>query len=212
MRSDDSEGDTQPGIRAVEEDLGRRLVAASPSRARELLEEAKEAVSGDLSSSLQLVDELTHGEAEHRKWQAIHRYVQAIPYRDAAGIPRSRQWQEAMGKVRPIGDLDLIEWVHLKIDTALRLERAGRGAAALLRAGPTYLVLLNHVAARKRRARAALSWAQDARDKGWITCTSETLGENLKALHQASIHSRDNPDYGGVADGAYQRGGDEDAR
>lgn len=188
------------------EELDRRIATASPSRARELLAEAKEAVAADMSSSLALVDDLTRAEAEHRKWQAIHRYVQAIPYRDREGVPRSRQWQQAMTAARDIGDLDLIEWVHLKINTALSLEHSGRNTAAAHRAGATYLVFLNTVAGRKRRARASLSWAQEAKDQGWITCTSETLGENLKALHQASIHARDNPDYAGHADGAYRRG------
>jgi hypothetical protein len=188
------------------EELDRRISAASPARARELLAEAKEAVRDDMSSSLALVDDLARAEAEHRKWQAIHRYIQAVPFRDREGQVRSGQWQQAMAVVRPLGDFDLIEWVHLKIDTSLRLEQSRRGTAAVQRAGPTYLVLLNTVASRKRRARAALSWAQEAKDRGWITCTSETLGENLKALHQASIHARDNPDYGGHADGAYRRG------
>src|SRR5690606_23344806 len=90
------------------EELDRRIAAASPARARDLLADAKDAVGADMSSSLALVDDLTRSEAEHRKWQAIHRYIQAVPYRDREGQPRSRQWQDAMAAIRPLGDLDLI--------------------------------------------------------------------------------------------------------
>ncbi len=70
---------------------------------------------------------------------------------------------------------------------------------------PTYIVLLKGLANKKRKARAALRWAQIARDKGWVACTSATLAENLIALHSASVHSRGNPGYAGPVDGAYAK-------
>lgn len=193
-------------------ELERRIAAVrrshTPVDIQRLLTAAQDAVAAEMSSDMQLSDDFVRAEAEHRRWQAIHRFVRAVPYRDDLRQARPRQWQGAMSIAREIGDLDLLEWVVGQVDKA-HLE-ASRGKAAASSVGvseaePTYLVFLKAVANKKRKARAALQWAQNAKEKGWITCTSGTLGENLIALHSASVHSRDNPDYQGPVDGAYSK-------
>lgn len=191
-------------------ELDRRMTAVGraigPQERARLLELVRDAIAAEMSSDTQLADEFVRAEIEHRRWQAIHRYVRAVPYRDDFAAPRPRQWQGAMAVARDLGDLDLIEWVVAQIDRA-HAEAARRKTSAPAESGtePTYLVLLKAVANNKRKARAALAWTQTAREKGWITCTSGTLGENLLALHAASVHSRDNPDYVGPVDGPYIR-------
>lgn len=204
MRS--AEGDSAAaGVKAVE----ARIAAAQRKSWRDspkLLSEAQAAVSFDMSSAMQFGSDVDAASAEHRKWQLIHRYVLLHPFLDDATAPRVRQWQAALGRIRDIGDLDLIEWVLAQADTALAKAKARSGASDVTDASlPTYLLLLRHVAARKRQARAQLKWARDAEQSGWSTCTTATLGQNLINLHAASVHSRDNPDYAGPVDGAYAR-------
>lgn len=202
-------------LRDPEARLYRRLALADRSfdvetRAR-LLASAQDAVAADMASDLQLSDELTAAESANRRWQAVHRYVRAVPWRDDALLTRPRHWQVAITMSRNLGDLDLMEWAVAMADRAhAEASRQHRdqdnGVAVAANADavvPTYLAFLKEIANRRRKARVSLHWAQTARQNGWITCTTETLGENLIALHAASVHSRDNPDYDGPVDGAY---------
>lgn len=181
--------------------VARSLVASDRAA---LLAGAQDAIRREMSSDNDLADDFARATASHAKWQRIHRYVRVVPYRDLPAEPRSRQWQRAVALVRDIGDLDLLEWTVAQADLALaEVSRGARAAAPQTRVEPTYLVLLKSVADRKRKARAELDWALTARDRGWITCTSGTLGANLIALHAASVHARDNPDYRGPCDAAF---------
>lgn len=201
------------GAERAKVELERRIAAVRRSLTtrdiQRLAVAAQEAAAAEMSSEMQLSDDFTRAEVEHRRWQAIHRLVRALPYRDDARQPRPRQWQGAMTIAREIGDLDLLDWVVAQVDKA-HLEAARQSATGVKtapagEAEPTYLIFLKAVANKKRKARAALQWAQTAKENGWITCTSGTLGENLIALHSASVHSRDNPDYQGPVDGVYAK-------
>lgn len=195
--------------------LERRLALAErtvdASLRADLLAAAHDAVAADMVSDVQLSDELTSADSAHRRWQAVHRYVRAVPWRDDPTLARPQHWQSAVALARSIGDLDLMEWAVAMADRAhADASRQRRGdsadratAAAATQAPPTYLAFLKEIANRRRKARVSLHWAQTARQNGWITCTTQTLGENLIALHAASVHSRDNPDYDGPVDGAY---------
>lgn len=189
-------------------ELERRIEAAARSltaaERSALLAEAQDAIGREMSSDNDLADDLARATASHAKWQRIHRFVRAVPYRDLPAESRPRQWQRAVGLARDIGDLDLLEWTVAQADLAwAEVSRSAHTSAQETRVEPTYLVLLKAVADRKRKARAELDWALTARDRGWITCTSGTLGANLIALHAASVHTRDNPDYQGPCDGAF---------
>jgi hypothetical protein len=204
--------DAEHGVRrgaAAEAELERRLRLAQRAPDTDLgrlLDTARSAVADDLSSTVQFGSDVTIAEAAHRKWQLIHRYMHRLPFRDDPAASRPAQWQRALQLVRPIEDLDLIEWVSSQVDAALSREaRARRGLLEERRNEPVYLVLLRHVAARKRQARAELGWAREAEAKGWGTCNVATLGSNVLDLHAASVHSRDNPAYAGPVDGAYRK-------
>lgn len=191
-----------PGSFRIERRVARANRNYTAKDIARLLGAAQEAIEEDMRTQAQLVDEAVQTQSALRKWQAVHRYIRAAPYRDDADAPRSRHWQGAMEIARALGDLDLIEWVMDQIDLALAAGRRGSEYGAEGGAAPTYLVLLKSVANRRRKARAALRWLETAREKGWITCDSTTLGANLLLLHAASVHSRDNPLYFGPCDGA----------
>ncbi len=72
-----------------------------------LLGAAREAIADDMRAQSQLVDEAIQTRAALRKWQAVHRYIRAAPYRDESDAPRSRHWQGALAIARALGDLDL---------------------------------------------------------------------------------------------------------
>ncbi len=159
-----------------------------------------------MSSSVQFGSDLDSAEAAHRKWQQIHRYVQRIPFRDDPAAARPAQWQQALAKIRVLDDLDLIEWVQTRVDDArTQAIRDAKGLAEPRRIEPVYIVLLRHIAGKKRQARAHLRWAREAAENGWGTCNEATLGSNVLDLHAASVHSRDNPAYHGPCDGAYRK-------
>ncbi len=193
------------GLAELERRIAASRRAVDDRQREELLQAAKDAVADAESTFSQLGDDMVQAEVTHRKWQAVHRYVRAVPYRDEADEPRPRQWQRAVAMATDIGDLDLLAWVVQQADLAYAEAARGRQAGDQRpEAGPTYLALLKAVADRKRKARAELTWAKTATANGWITCQTSTLGANLIALHAASIHSRDNPDYTGPRDFEYR--------
>lgn len=104
-------------------------------------------------------------EAAFRKWQLVHRLVRAAPFRDRAGVPRSRQWRAALDRVRALREPELIDWVCLQAEIAGNIER-GVQEMRPRKGGPTCLVLLEHVANRKRKALAVLHWARAAARDG----------------------------------------------
>jgi hypothetical protein len=191
-----------PGSFRIERRMARASQVYSAADIARLLSAAREAINEDMRTQAQLVDEAVQTQSALRKWQAVHSYIRAAPYRDDPAAPRARHWQGALEIARALGDLDLIEWVMDQIDLALAAGRRGSENEAEKSAAPTYLVLLKTVANLRRKARVALRWLETAREKGWITCDSTTLGANLLLLHAASVHSRDNPLYFDHCDGA----------
>lgn len=200
---------TLTGTLTGNSELDRRLTHLGrhpPADIERLLADARAAIADDMSSSVQFGSDLALAEGAHRKWQQMHRYVQRIPFRDDPAATRVARWQVAMAKIRVLDDLDLIDWVQSRIDDArTQAVREQKGLAEPRRTEPVYLVLLRHIAGRKRQARAQLRWAREAAANGWGTCNEATLGSNVLDLHAASVHSRDNPAYHGPCDGAYRK-------
>ena len=190
------------GSFGIERRMARASQVYTTQDVADLLGAAQTAIAEDMRIQSRLADEAAQTLSALRKWQAIHRYIRCAPYRDDPDAPRARQWQSALALARALGDFDLIEWAVDQIDLALASARRGASNEAEHDATPTYLILLKSVANRRRKARVAMKWLETAREKGWSTCDSSTLGANLILLHAASVHSRDNPLYFDHCDGA----------
>lgn len=185
------------------QNLDQRIETAQDRWSKEelesLLEEVHEAIAYEMSSDVQFGSDFEQTEANYKKWQIIHKYVQRIPFQDDPELSRAQNWLAVRKIVLKIEELELIEWVDMKVDSAIRHSNMSKGMEAK-QAGPTFLVLLNNVASRKRKAHASLNWSQTAQEEnGWTSSNTFTLGKNLLKLHAESIHSRDNPNYTGPA-------------
>lgn len=119
------------------------------------------------------------------KWRAIHRFMYQSPFRDRPGIKRSDQWRSVLDRVRGLGEPELVDWVMLQVEVASNRER-GLPDMRPRKNGPTFLVLLEYVANRKRKALALLKWAISADREGRLTSNTGTLTTDLRELHRAA--------------------------
>jgi hypothetical protein len=106
------------------------------------------------------------------KWRLARRWLRDDPYRDRAAAPRSTQWREALGRLRPARDPELIEWLVLQAEVARNLER-GIQDMRPRKGGPTWLVVCEYLANRERKAIALLRWAEAAAAEGCFTVDSD---------------------------------------
>jgi hypothetical protein len=107
-------------------------------------------------------DEIDRSRATFEKWRLLHRWARRHPYRDRLRAERSDVWREALDRFRPLRDSELIDWLALQIEVAANIEK-GVADMRPRDPGPTWLVTLEHVSNRKRKALAVLHWAQAAR-------------------------------------------------
>lgn len=91
-------------------------------------------------------------------WRAVHMLVHRSPHRDDPALARSRQWDRVRLLYEGVGQPELDAWIGLQVEVARNRER-GLPDHRPRRDGPTFLVLLEHVANRKRKAHALLRWA-----------------------------------------------------
>lgn len=136
-------------------EAARRL---APSQIAALGDEVRRMVAreADAASDPTMPDLLRHSVA-FEKWRAVHRYLHRTPFRDRSYAKRSEQWRDALGRLRNLGDPELIDWICLQIEVATNIERGVQD----LRPrddGPAFIVLLEYVANRKRKALAVLKW------------------------------------------------------
>ena len=82
------------------------------------------------------------------------------------------QWRAALEKFRPLRDRELIDWLILQIDVATNLANGVQDMRPR-DPGPTWLVTLEYVSNRKRKALATLHWAEAAEKEGCFTVDSE---------------------------------------
>jgi hypothetical protein len=106
------------------------------------------------------------------KWRLIHDWTRRNPYRDKPGTGRPDQWRMALEKFRPLRDGELIDWLILQIDVATNLANGVQDMRPR-DPGPTWLVTLEYVSNRKRKALATLHWAEAAEKEGCFTVDSE---------------------------------------
>lgn len=124
------------------------------------------------------------------KWRAIHNYLHKTPYRDRPGQKRSAQWSAVVDRVRDLGEIELLDWVLLQVDVARNLER-GIQDMRPRKNGPTFLVMLEHVANRKRKALAILKWVKEADRDGYYCVDGEFHAETRRILLQYGIRDVD---------------------
>lgn len=120
------------------------------------------------------------------KWRAIHNYLHKTPYRDRPGIRRSQQWVAVVDRIRDLGETELIDWVLLQVDVARNLEKGVQDMRPR-KNGPTFLVMLEHVANRKRKALAILKWVKAAERDGYYCVDGEFHAETRRILVQYGL-------------------------
>lgn len=108
-------------------------------------------------------------ERQFAVWQAVFHFLEATPWRDRLRLKRSEQWRDVLPRVRDLGEPELIDWVALQAEVAGNREK-GIPDMRPRKDGPTYCVLLEHVANRQRKALAIVRWlrAADAEGGCWI--------------------------------------------
>jgi hypothetical protein len=147
--------------------LDRRRPLPAPL-IRELAEAVRQAKAEEAATRFASGTDTTPHERKLAVWQAIHRYVYATPYRDRQRLKRSEQWREVLPRVRDLGEPELVDWVVLQAEVASNRER-GIPDMRPRKAGPSFIVLLEHVVGRMRKARAILEWMRAADAEGcWI--------------------------------------------
>lgn len=131
-------------------------------------------------------------ELDFAKWQLLHKYVHACPFRTNERQKRSQQWRDAVDDIRDIGEPELLNWCLLQVEVAANRER-GINDIRPRKNGPCYPLVLEFVADRKRKALAILHFASEGEKKGaWgvnsghHAKTEEILG---KAGHRYDAHS-----------------------
>ncbi len=129
-------------------------------------------------------------QAQLETWRAIQRFMHKTPFRDRAGLKRSDQWRSVLDRVRDLDQTELIDWVALQVEVAGNRER-GIPDMRPRKNGHAFLVMLEYVSNRKRKALALLKWALDAERDGFITSgtggpISERLQEHFKAAVDAN--------------------------
>ncbi len=110
--------------------------------------------------------------ASFEKWRLIHEWTRHHPFRDDPRARRSEQWRAALTRLGELRDGELIDWLALQIEVATHLEN-GIQDLRPRDPGPTWLVTLEYVGNRKRKALAVLHWAEAAEKEGCFTVDSD---------------------------------------
>ncbi len=117
-------------------------------------------------------DEIETSRASFEKWRLLQLWTRHHLYRDRTRAKRSDVWREALARFRPLRDCELIDWLVLQIEVAANIENGVQDMRPRDPA-PTWLVTLEYVSNRKRKALAVLHWAEVARkDEGYIAVSA----------------------------------------
>jgi len=117
-------------------------------------------------------DDLGRLRATFEKWRMLHEWTRRHPYRDPLAAPRSTVWRAALERFRRLRDPELVDWLALQIEVAANLEKGVQDMRPR-DPGPTWIVTLEYVANRKRKALAVLHWAEAATRDGCYTVDSD---------------------------------------
>ncbi len=135
-------------------------------------------------------DEVATATVSYNKWSFIHKYVRFSPFRDRQNVPRSEQWRDTLNKLRDLRDKDLIDWLSINIEVASNIENGIREMRPR-KNGPTFLVLLEYVANRKRKALAILHFAKEGEKHGVCIINSKWHEQTARILEKYKMIERD---------------------
>jgi hypothetical protein len=167
---------------------GRRLLP--PSALAELAAAVRERVAARQRTPGRGGTDAEPFERQYAVWQAIFHYLQAMPYRDRQRLKRSEQWREVLPRVRDLGEQELIDWVVLQAEVAHNRER-GIPDMRQRKDGPTFCVMLEHVANRQRKALAIVKWLRAADAEGCWIIDSAFHAETKRILMKYGIREFD---------------------
>jgi len=119
--------------------------------------------------------------ASFEKWRLLHDWTRRHPYRDSANAGRPAQWRGALETFRALRDRELIDWLALQVEVATNLDNGVQDMRPR-DPGPTWLVTLQYVGNRKRKALAVLHWVEAAERDGCFTVDSEWHATTAKIL------------------------------
>jgi len=143
-------------------------------------------------------DDLGLRRATFEKWRLLHEWTRRHPYRDPPPARRSDVWREALERFRPLRDPELIDWLALQIEVAANLEKGVQDMRPR-DPGPTWIVTLEYVANRKRKALAVLHWAEAATRDGCYTVDSDWHARSAAILGgEPTIEQRGDGGHEGV--------------
>lgn len=128
----------------------------------------RETIFGDRAGA----DDLDLRRATFDKWRILHEWIRRHPYRDRPSARRSEMWREGIERFRTLRDPELIDWLVLQIEVAANIENGVQDMRPR-DPSPTWIVALEYVANRKRKALAVLHWSEAARRDGCFTVDSE---------------------------------------
>jgi hypothetical protein len=122
---------------------------------RELISELSETLA-----DIDRADGLSHIERarlDYRKWRLIHDFVSRTPISDRPNLIRSAQWRDVVEHVRPLNDLEILDWALQQVEIAVHHE-TGIQDLRPHGSGPCQTLLLRHVSGRKQKANSVLKW------------------------------------------------------
>jgi hypothetical protein len=108
---------------------------------------------------------LVYRQKQYLKWRLLHEYVRCRPFRVDPRQPRSRQWQEAMNKVRHLRDKEVIDCLWLQADIARNHEKGIQDMRPPMR-GNCHEALVTYLRMREHKALVVLQWEEGAQEHG----------------------------------------------
>ena len=120
----------------------------------------------DLADTLDAIDlakfdgrsHIARARLDYRKWKLIQDFVTRYPVADRPNLVRSAQWREVVEHVRPLNDLEILDWALQQVEIAAHHE-TGIQDLRPHGSGPCQNLLLRHVSGRKQKANLVLKWA-----------------------------------------------------
>lgn len=145
------------------------------------------------------ISHLEHRRRQYEKWQLLHEYVRQRPFRVDPRLPRSRQWHEAMNRVRELRDRDVIDWLWTQAEISRHHEQGIQDIRPPMK-GTCHEALLVYLCMREHKALVVLKWEESAQadgcyrvDSAFHARTAEILARHRKDHDDTPPFSLDDP-------------------